>query len=255
MGRVDQRVAIVTGGGHGIGRAYCLGLAREGARVVTADIDEKAARSVADEIRGQGGDALAVHVDVTDEASVAAMVRATLERFGAIHILINNAAFFLRPVPVSRVTFDQISVAEWDRVMAVNLRGVFLCCRAVAPSMKASRAGKIINISSSTVFIGREGFLHYVTSKAGVIGLTRALARELGDFGITVNVVAPGLTQSEDELTDAVRARHEELSRARCVKRIEKPEDLVGTILFLSSPDSDFMSGQTMLVDGGQAFV
>lgn len=255
MGRLDQQVVIVTGGGHGIGRAYCLGLAREGARVVVAEIDEKAGRAVADEIAAEGSQAMAVQTDVTQEESVEAMVRATLDRFGAVHVLINNAAFFLRPVPIPRRTFDQIPVAEWDRMMTVNLKGVFLCCRAVLPSMKASRGGKIINISSSTVFIGREGFAHYVTSKAGIIGFTRVLARELGEFGITANAVAPGLTQSEDELTDAVRARHEELRKARCLKRIEKPEDLVGTILFLASSDSDFMTGQTMLVDGGTSFI
>jgi len=251
MGRVDQRVAIVTGGGHGIGRAYCLGLAREGARVVTADIDEKAARSVADEIRGQGGDALAVHVDVTDEASVAAMVRATLERFGAIHILINNAAFFLRPVPVSRVTFDQISVAEWDRVMAVNLRGVFLCCRAVAPSMKASRAGKIINISSSTVFIGREGFLHYVTSKAGVIGLTKTLARELGRNGVTVNCVAPGMIHTA--MTTGLPAQVLETAVAEsALGRIGEPEDVADVVVFLCSDAARHVTGEVVKVDGGQ---
>ena len=255
MGRLDQRVVIVTGGGHGLGRAYSLGLAREGARVVAADIDEKAARAVADEIDGQGGQALAIHADVTQEESVAGMVRTTLDRFGAIHVLINNAAFFLRPDPIPRRTFDQIPVAEWDRMMEVNLKGVFLCCRAVVPSMKANRAGKIINISSSTFFVGREGFAHYVTSKAGVIGFTRVLARELGEFGITANAVAPGLTRTEDEVTEVVRARHEEVSRTRCLKRIEKAEDLVGTILFLSSSDSDFLTGQTILVDGGVSFI
>ncbi len=254
MGRLDQRVAIVTGGGHGIGRAYCLRLAREGARVVVAEIEEKAGRAVADEINGQGGQALAVHTDVTREESVAHMVQSTLKHFGAIHILINNAAFFLRPDPIPRRTFDQIPVAEWDRMMAVNLKGVFLCCRAVVPFMKTNRAGKIINISSSTFFIGREGFAHYVTSKAGIIGFTRVLARELGEFGITANAVAPGLTMTEDEVTEAVRARHEEITRARCLKRIEKAEDLVGTILFLSSSDSDFITGQTILVDGGVSF-
>ncbi len=254
MGRLDQRVAIVTGGGHGIGRAFCLGLAREGAHIVVAEIDEKAGRAVADEINGQGGQALALHTDVTQEESVTRMARSTLARFGAIHVLINNAAFFLRPDPIPRRTFDQIPVAEWDRMMAVNLKGVFLCCRAVVPSMKANRTGKIINISSSTFFIGREGFAHYVTSKAGIIGFTRALARELGEFGITLNAVAPGLTMSEDEVTETGRARHEEVARDRCLKRIEKPEDLVGTILFLSSSDSDFVTGQTILVDGGVSF-
>ncbi len=255
MGRLDQRVVIVTGGGHGLGRAYCLGLAREGARVVAADIDEKAARAVADEIDGQGGQALAIRADVTQEESVARMVWTTLDRFGAIHVLVNNAAFFLRPDPVPRRTFDQIPVAEWDRMMAVNLKGVFLCCRAAVPAMKANRSGKIINISSSTFFVGREGFAHYVTSKAGVIGFTRVLARELGEFGITANAVAPGLTATEDETTEVVRARHEEVSRTRCLKRVEKAEDLVGTILFLSSPDSDFLTGQTILVDGGVSFL
>lgn len=255
MGRLDQRVVTVTGGGHGIGRAYCLGLAREGAYVTVADIDEEAALNVKDEIVGQGGQAIAVQTDVTQEESVALMIRTTIDRFGALQVLINNAAFFLRPVAVTRTTFDQIPLAEWDRMMAVNLRGLFLCSRAAVPWLKANRVGKIINISSSTVFIGRAGFAHYVTSKAGVIGFTRVLARELGEFGITVNAVAPGLTMSEDELTEVVRTRHDEMTRSRCLKRVEKPEDLVGTILFLASSESDFITGQTILVDGGHAFL
>lgn len=254
MGRLDRRVAIVTGGGHGIGRAYCLGLAREGARVVTADIDEKAARAVAQEITARGGDALALHADVTQEESVARMAQSALDRYGSIHILVNNAAMFLRPTPMVRVPFEQIPVAEWDRLMAVNLKGIFLSCRAVAPAMKANRSGKIINISSTTVWIGREGMAHYVTSKAGVIGLTRVLARELGEFGISVNAVAPGLTLSEDELTPEVRAAHDRRAQDRCFKRVQNPEDLVGTILFLASADSDFITGQTILVDGGSSF-
>jgi len=152
------------------------------------------------------------------------MVRAALDRFGTIDVLINNAAFFLRPVPVARRTFDQIPVAEWDRMMAVNLKSVFLCSRAVVPTMKANRRGKIINISSSTVFIGREGFAHYVTSKAGVIGFTRVMARELGEFGITANVVAPGLTKSEDE----IGALGELLARERQSRRGGKEHEREG---------------------------
>jgi 3-oxoacyl-[acyl-carrier protein] reductase len=254
MGRLDQQVVIVTGGGHGIGRAYCLGLAREGARVVAADIDEKAARSVADEINAQNGHALAVGTDVTQEESVALMARKALERFGTIDVLINNAAVYLRPVPVTRLPFEQIPVFEWDRLMAVNLKGLFLCSRAVVPTMKANRSGKIINISSGTIFSGREGLAHYVTSKAGVIGFTRTLARELGEFGICVNALAPGLTMSEDDLTPNVRSQHERRASDRCLKRVENPEDLVGTIIFLSSSDSDFMTGQTLVVDGGASF-
>ncbi len=255
MGRLDQRVVIVTGGGYGLGRAYCLGLAGEGARVVAADIDEKAARAVADEISDQGGQALAVHTDVTQEDSVAMMVRSTLERFGAIHILVNNAAVYLHPVPLVHLPFDQLPLVEWDRVMAVNLKGLFLCCRAVLPAMKANRTGKIINISSGTVFNGTEGMAPYVTSKAGVIGFTRVLARELGEFGITANALAPGLTLSEEDPTDQALRRHQQRAQSRALKRVEKPEDLVGTIIFLASSDSDFMTGQTIAVNGGAAFL
>jgi 3-oxoacyl-[acyl-carrier protein] reductase len=255
MGRLDQRVVIVTGGGYGIGRAYCLGLAREGARVVVADIDEKAALRVADEIMGQGGQAIATHTDVADEESVALMARQTLDRFGSIDVLINNAAVYIHPVPLTYLPFDQLPVAEWERVMAVNLKGVFLCCRAVAPVMKNNRMGKIINISSGTVQNGTVGMSPYVTSKAGVIGLTRVLAREFGEFGVTVNAVAPGLTLSDDDPAASDHKRHELRAQARCLKRIETPEDLVGTIIFLSSPDSDFITGQTIAVNGGASFL
>ena len=250
MDRLKDRVIIVTGGAHGIGRVYSKGLAQEGARVVVADIDELGGQAVARAIGENGGDALAVATDVSQPESADEMARAVIERFGQIDGLINNAAIYQRP-SVTRGPFEEIPVEEWDRLMAVNLRGIFLCCRAVVPHMKERESGKIVNISSGTVFNGTAQLLHYVTSKAGVIGLTRALARELGDYNINVNALAPGLTVSMDEV-DEIQAEHRQRRiGSRSLKRAEVPEDLLGTVVFLCSPDSDFMTGQTLVVDGG----
>src|SRR5450631_2067268 len=191
MSVLNGRVAIVTGGGGGIGERYCRGLAAEGAKVVVADIVEAGARRVASEIGG-----MECCVDVADETSVQAMVAATMAAYGRIDVLINNAAVFAQLVS-PRKNFDDIAVDEWDRVMAVNVRGTWLCCKAVAPVMRRQRGGVIINISSGTIFGGQTGFAHYVTSKAAVWGMAHALARELGDFGVRVNSITPGLTSSE----------------------------------------------------------
>ncbi|MFQ6027009.1 MAG: SDR family NAD(P)-dependent oxidoreductase [Dehalococcoidia bacterium] len=250
MDRLKDRVFIVTGGANGIGKAYCEGLAQEGAKVVVADIDQLEAEAVARTLGEGGTDALAVTVDVSQPEDTEQMAQATMERFGRIDGLINNAAVFQRPAS-SRVPFEEISVEEWDRLMSVNLRGVFLCSRAVVPHMKDQGGGKIVNISSGTVFFGATMFAHYVTSKAGVIGFTRALARELGDFNINVNAIAPGFTVSIDDDDEERVARQQQRIQARSIKRTEMPEDLVGTLLFLCSSDSDFMTGQTLVVDGG----
>ena len=250
MARLQDRVIIVTGGAHGIGRAYCEGLAHEDARIVVADIDGAGAEAAVKALSAGGDEALAVETDVSQPEATERMARATMERFGRIDGLINNAALFQRPA-MSRVPFEQIPVEEWDRLMAVNLRGIFLCCRAVVPYMKQQQRGKIINISSGTVFYGAPLVAHYVTSKAGVIGLTRSLARELGEYNINVNAVAPGLTLSMDEVSEARMARHQQRLQARALKRTEVPQDLVGTIVFLCSSESDFMTGQTLVVDGG----
>jgi 3-oxoacyl-[acyl-carrier protein] reductase len=250
MARLQDRVIIVTGGAHGIGRAYCEGLAREGARVVVADLDPEGAEAVVKALGAEGTDTLAVLADVSQPEATERMAHATMERFGRIDGLINNAAFFQRPA-MSRVPFEQIPVEEWDRLMAVNLRGVFLCCRAVVPYMKQQRQGKIVNISSGTVFHGSPLVAHYVASKAGVIGLTRSLARELGEYSINVNAIAPGLTMSMDEVSEARIAQNQQRVQARALKRTEVPQDLVGTAIFLCSSESDFMTGQTLVVDGG----
>jgi 3-oxoacyl-[acyl-carrier protein] reductase len=243
---LDQKVAIVTGGGRGIGAHYCRGLAHEGARVVVADIVAEGAARVAAEVGGT-----ACRVDVADEASVEAMVKQTLDVYGRVDVLVNNAAIFtelIRP----RKDFDAIPVAEWDRVMAVNVRGVWLCSKAVAGVFRAQRSGVIINISSGTILGGTAGFAHYVTSKAAVWGLTRVLARELGPYGVRVNVITPGLTSSEAVLESYPAEYLQRSAAGRILQREERPQDLVGTVVFLASEASAFITGQTFNVDGGQ---
>jgi 3-oxoacyl-[acyl-carrier protein] reductase len=249
-GRLHEQIVIVTGGAQGIGRAYCEGLADEGASVVVADINGPAGEATAAELTRNGAQALAVRTDVMDPDATDHMARVTVERYGRVDALVNNAAMFQRPA-VSRGPFEEIPVEEWDRVMTVNIKGVFLCCRAVAPYMKEQRRGKIVNISSSTVHMGTPQFAHYVTSKAGVIGLTRVLARELGEHNITVNAVAPGQTLSLDDVPEERLKRYESMAQTRSLKRIQMPRDLVGTVVFLCSSDSDFLTGQTLVVDGG----
>jgi NAD(P)-dependent dehydrogenase (short-subunit alcohol dehydrogenase family) len=248
MGRLDGRVAIVTGGARGIGRAYCLGLSAEGARVTVADLID--GEPVVKEIVDGGGEAIALHVDVSDAASTEAMARKTAEAFGRIDVLINNAAYFKQ---VKRGPFDEIDVEEWDRAFAVNVRGAWLCARAVFPYMREQGSGRIINIASNTVWKGVTGFLHYVTSKAALVGMTRSLAREVGDHNIAVNTVAPDFIPDEDMLR--TRGSHDqEVIAQRCFKRRQVPEDMVGTVVYLSGPDSDFVTGQSILVNGGAWF-
>jgi 3-oxoacyl-[acyl-carrier protein] reductase len=252
--RLENKVIIVTGGGHGIGRAYCRGLAREGAKVVVTDIDLAAAEETKNLLEQAGGQGMALHVDVANEQSTLAMAEAAVKSYVKIDVLINNAAVFAT-IPISRTSFDKIPVEEWDRVMSVNLKGMWLCCRAVVPTMKKQGSGKIINISSGAPFSGRGMRIHYVTSKAGVLGFTRTLARELGEFGITVNTLAPGSTLSEGQGDAKAVSHREQATATRCLKRIQTPEDLVGTMVYLCSSDSDFMTGETLVVDGGNVMV
>ncbi len=252
---LNDKVVIITGGGHGIGKAYCLAFGQAGSRVVVADIDKPAADKVSAEIVQQtGAHALALHTDVADERSTKEMAAAVLQRFGRIDVLINNAAIFAT-IPMNRGRIETIDPAEWDRLMAVNLKGLFFCCRAVLPSMRAQKSGKIINIASGTVFAGSPGRIHYVTSKMATIGFTRTLAREVGDDNINVNVLAPGNTLSEENPSQEVIRLRQSSAGLRALKRIQVPKDVVGAMLFLASTLSDFMTGQTVNVDGGISFV
>ena len=247
--RLKDKVIIVTGGGMGIGRVYCLGLAKEGAKVVVADIQEEAAKAVAGEIAREGGEALAAGVDVTAPEQTRAMAQSALDKFGRIDVLVNNAGLY---TSIKKKSFAEIPPEEWDRVMAVNLKGILLCSQAVYPAMKKQGKGKIINISSGTIFNGTPFFLHYVTSKAGVIGFTRALARELGPEGIAVNAITPGLTLSGPQQAGAITpAQVADRRSRRSIQRDQFPEDIVGTVVYLSCADSDFVTGQTINVDGG----
>src|SRR5581483_4043699 len=252
---LKDKVVIVTGGGHGIGRIYCHGFAEAGAKVVVADIDAPAAEKVAAEVVQQfDGTALGMRADVADESSTKSMAQAALDKFGRIDVLVNNAAIFAT-IPMNRGGIDTIDPAEWDRMMLVNLKGLFFCCRAVLPAMRRQKSGKIVNISSGTVLNGSAGRIHYVTSKAGVIGFTRTLAREVGDDNINVNAIAPGSTLSEDNPSEEVLKMRGARVGDRALKRVQLPKDLVGAMLFLASPLSDFMTGQTIAVDGGACFL
>jgi NAD(P)-dependent dehydrogenase (short-subunit alcohol dehydrogenase family) len=240
-------VAIVTGAAMGLGAAYARGLAAEGAEVVLCDVND--ASAVADSIKVTGGTALATITDVTSPPSVAALVRTTLKAYGGIHILVNNAAIS------SNLTFRpfyEIPSDEWDRVMTVNARGTFECAKAVAPIMRGQRYGKIINIASGTFFKGDPGIMQYTASKGAIVGMTRVMARELGPDNICVNCISPGLTPTESVLGNPKLMTVLPIAPAsRALKREETPQDLVGALIFLSSPESDFITGQTLPVDGG----
>ena len=248
--RLRDKVAIITGGAEGIGRSYAVGFANEGARVVIADINPVAAKVLTNTLRKEGKEALAVEMDVSSLESTEEMVKKTIEQFGSIDILVNNAAMYVR-VKATRAPVCDLDPAEWDRVIAVNLTGVYLCTRAVLPHMMAQKGGKIINIASSLAFAGFANMAHYVASKGGVISLTRALAREGGDYNINVNCIAPGSTLSEDSADETAVELRQRAASIRAIKRTEYPDDLVGTAIFLASADSDFITGQTIVVDGG----
>lgn len=247
MKGLEGKVAVITGAGQGIGAAYAKGLATEGAKVVVSDvIDTKA---VVDEIIAEGGEAIGCHADVTDNQSLAEMVKLTEEKFGPIEILVNNAAIF---ASLTLKPFSEISEDEWDLVMKVNVRGPFQCTKAVVPSMRKNGRGKIINISSGTFLRGAPMFCHYVSSKGAIVGQTRALAVELGPDNIHVNGILVGLTE-----TEAIK-KHRQLDKAkehtlaaRIIKREMLPEDLLGTVYHLASESSDFITGQCLNVDGG----
>ncbi len=244
------RVAVITGGGHGIGRSYARRLAREGAAVVVADIDGDAAHAVAEQLTADGRSGAGIRVDVREEADLGAMAALATDRFGRLDILVNNAAVYAS-VPMAHRTFDEIDVEEWDRMMDVNLRGCWFAARAVYPAMRAQGYGKIVNIGSGTAFKGNTHRIHYVTSKAGLMGFTRSLAREMGPAGVTVNCVAPGNTLSEDSPDDDRLAMRTAAVSGRAINRIQRPEDIEGAVVFFSSALSDFITGQTLVVDGG----
>jgi len=249
---LKDRATIVTGGAQGMGRLFAHRFAEEGAKVVVADINGEGASRVAEEIRRKGGDARAVRTDVTLEEDTKGMAEACASAYGRVDVLVNNAALYygLKYTP-----FEEIAGEEWDRVMAVNVKGIWLCSKAVTPFMKKQGNGKIINMASGAPLKGNPGLLHYNASKAAVIGLTRSLARELGKYGINVNAVAPGFTMTEASILLAGEDRIKQALAGRALQRDEEPEDVVGTIVFLASNQSDFITGQTLAVNGGDLFL
>lgn len=250
MPRLSGKTAIVTGGARGIGRHYAQALAAEGARVMIADIAD--GKELADEIARRCGPESAAYVrfDVSDEAAVKAAVAETLGRFGQIDILVNNAALY---AALSPRNFDEWDVETWDRVMAINVRGPWLMVRHVAPHMMERRSGKIINIASGAAYKGVPRMLPYVTSKGAMLAFTRSLSRELGPYGIAVNSLSPGYILSETGLANTRHVEEERIPvrNSRAFKRDAYPEDLLGTLIFLASSDSDFVTGQSIVVDGG----
>lgn len=249
---VSGRVVIITGAGQGIGRDYALAFVAAGAKPVLAEINGDKLRDVASEIEKGGGEAFAIETDVGSPDSVKAMVAETLKTYGQIDVLINNAAIFAN---IPRRKFYDIPYDEWNNVLHVNITGSYLCASAVVPAMRKAGQGRIINISSGTVPQGAPGFLHYVTSKAAVVGMTRVMARELGDDKINVNAVMPGYTETEIDHASMDDELRQFIHEKRILKRAETPEDLIGIVMFLASPASSFITGQSIACCGGEVML
>ncbi len=247
MGALDGKVAVVTGATRGIGRAIADGLAAEGARIVVADLRG------AEEAAARYPDGVGITADVADEAAVTGLVEGTLDRCGSLDILVNNAGLY---ASLAMRPFTEIPLDEWRRVMDVNVASMFLMCRAAVPAMRAAGGGAVINISSGTPFRGVPFLLHYVTSKGAIVAFTRALARELGADGIRVNCVAPGFTMSDGVLEhpEVVAKLRDASVGARTIQRDQVPEDVVGAVAWLAGPSASFVTGQTIVIDGGQFF-
>jgi len=248
--RLKDKVAVITGAAHGIGRAYARRFAEEGAHVVIADIDQPGGEATAKAIIDSGFSAWARATDVRDFANVQGLMRETVTRYGRVDVLLNNAAIYVTQ-QLWKGPVEELEIGEWDRVVEVNLKGVFLCCKAAIPIMKQQNGGKIVNIASGTFFSGSGDMPHYTTAKGGVVALTRVMARQLGEWGINVNCMTPGSTMSEDHVTAEVLARRQGGVDKRAFKRVETPADIVGTAVFLASSDSDFVTGQLLVVEGG----
>jgi len=247
MGQLDGKVAVVTGAAQGIGRALADGLAAEGARIVVADLQG------AEEAAARYPDGVGLTVDVADEDDVARLVAATVDRCGGLDVLVNNAGLY---ASLEMRAFTEIPLEEWRTVMDVNVASMFLTCRAAAPVMREAGGGTIVNISSGTPFRGVPFLLHYVTSKGAIVAFTRALARELGKDGIRVNCVAPGFTMSEGvkQHPEVIEKLRDVSVSARTIQRDQEPEDVVGAVTYLSGPSASFVTGQTIVIDGGQYF-
>jgi 3-oxoacyl-[acyl-carrier protein] reductase len=249
--RLKDRVAIVTGGGRGLGRAYSLKLAEEGAKVVVADLNIENANKVVREIQDADGEGLPQKVDVSSEIETQVLAKAAIEKFGRIDILVNNAAYMAE---CSYKPFSGYTVQEWERCFAVNVKGPWLCTKAVIPNMMENGKGKIINIASGTIFAGQPMLLPYVASKGAVHVMTRCMARELGEFYINVNCLSPGYipeTEGMQSILGTPPGLDETIASIQCIQRQQNPNDLVGTLIFLASDDSDFVTGQLIEVDGG----
>ncbi len=249
--RLKNKVAIITGSARGLGRGFALRFAKEGAKLMICDVLD--CKPVAEEIEAIGVEVLALKTDVSSEKDTAEMAKKTVDRFGRIDILVNNAAVignigmtdFMKPA-------EQITSEEWDRIMAVNVKGLFLCCKAVIPYMKKQGKGKIVNIASTTAFTGLHLFLHYSTSKGGIVTMTRGLATALGDFNINVNAVAPGLVMTETMQATFSEKEAKQVLETQLIKRSIKPEDIAGAVVFLASNEADMITGQILAVNAGE---
>jgi 3-oxoacyl-[acyl-carrier protein] reductase len=249
---LKDRVVIITGGAQGLGRTYSEHFAKQGSIPVIVDMDGDKATEVQKSLQAAGHKALAVRADVSDPESTAAIAEKALQAFGRIDVLINNAALFSK---ITLAPFWELPIEEWRRAMDINVTGAFLCARAVVPAMQKGQWGRIINVSSSTVLNGRANYLHYIASKSALIGMTRSMARELGQWNITVNAYLPTATQTEVERPSANKALFERLIGEQAIRRIADMSDHAATMLFLCSDEAGFITGQSHLVDGGRAFI